>query len=73
MSDDPIVIHGGATPAEVAAVVAAVASLSLLAVSESGLAQPLTPRVVIVLPYLPAAALVVLGVIAGLARGSRQR
>ena len=27
MSDDPIVIRGGATPAEVAAVVAAVASL----------------------------------------------
>jgi hypothetical protein len=60
-------------PVPVAVAVAAVASLSLLAVSESGLAQPLTPRVVIVLPYLPAAALVVLGVIAGLARGSRQR
>jgi len=60
-------------PVPVDMAVAAVASLSLLAVSESGLAQPLTPRVVIVLPYLPAAALVVLGVIAGLARGSRQR
>jgi hypothetical protein len=43
------------------------ASLTLLAVSESGMAEPLTPRIVIVLPYIPLVALVVLGLATGLA------
>lgn len=46
---------------------ALLASLLLLATSESGMADPLTPRVVIVLPYLPLVALALLVLVTGLA------
>lgn len=44
-----------------------VAGVTLLCVSESGVAQPITPRIVIVLPYIPLVALVLLGVLVALA------
>jgi hypothetical protein len=44
---------------------AVVAGATLLAVSESGMADPFVPRIVIVLPYLPAASLVVLAALIG--------
>jgi hypothetical protein len=47
---------------------ALVASACLLAVSESGVADPFRARIVIVLPYLPAAALVILAMIVAIAR-----
>lgn len=55
----------------VALVVAVVSSMSLLAVSESGLAAPLTPRLVIVVPYVPLVALILLGLATGLSGGHR--
>jgi hypothetical protein len=45
-----------------------VAGITLLCVSESGVGQPITARIVILLPYLPLAALVLLAVIVGLAK-----
>jgi hypothetical protein len=54
-------------------VAAIVAGLALLAASESGMAAPLTPRIVIVLPYVPVVALAMLTVVVGLAAGRRPR
>jgi fucose 4-O-acetylase-like acetyltransferase len=44
-----------------------VAAIALLCVSESGVAQPVTLRSVLLLPYVPLAALVLLGIIVGIA------
>lgn len=59
-------------PVAVVMACAVLASATLLAVSESGMADPLQARIVIVLPYVPAAALVVLGIIVGAAHTSRR-
>jgi hypothetical protein len=59
-------------PVAVVMACAVLASATLLAVSESGMADPLHARIVIVLPYVPAAALVVLGIIVGAAHTSRR-
>lgn len=44
-----------------------VAGMTLLCVSQSGVAQPVTVRSVLLLPYLPLAALALLGIIVGIA------
>ena len=44
-----------------------VAAIALLCVSESGVAEPVTLRSVLLLPYVPLAALLVLGIIVGIA------
>ncbi len=44
-----------------------VAGVTLLCVSESGVAQPISARIVIVLPYIPLVALVLLGLLVALA------
>ena len=45
-----------------------VAGITLLCVSESGVGQPITARIVILLPYMPLAALVLLAIVVGLAQ-----
>ena len=44
-----------------------IAAIALLCVSESGVAEPVTLRSVLLLPYVPLAALLVLGIVVGIA------
>ena len=44
-----------------------VAGVTLLCVSESGVAQPITARIVLLIPYVPLAALALLAIVVGLA------
>jgi uncharacterized membrane protein len=57
-------LHLGPTWARILLVVSGVA---LLCVSESGVAQPLTARIVVLFPYIPIVALALLCVIVGVA------
>lgn len=50
-----------------ARVLLVVAAVTLLCVSESGVAQPITARVVLLLPYMPLAGLALLAIVVGLA------
>lgn len=50
-----------------ARVLLVVAGVTLLCVSESGVAQPITARVVLLLPYMPLAGLALLAIVVGLA------
>lgn len=50
-----------------ARVLLVVAGVALLCVSESGVSQPITPRIVVLFPYIPLVALALLCVIVGLA------
>jgi hypothetical protein len=50
-----------------ARVLLVVAGIALLCVSESGVAQPFTPRIVVLFPYIPIVALALLCIIVGIA------